>query len=136
MRPRALPVPVLALVAVLLAVAAACGGDDDGGDDAGPPLDAAAEEGRQVAQDKGCVSCHTADGDDGTGPTWAGLWGSTVELEGGDTAVVDRAYLERSVQDPRADVVEGFDPVMPSYDLTDAEIDALVAYLEALADQP
>ncbi|HEY8528040.1 MAG TPA: cytochrome c [Acidimicrobiales bacterium] len=134
-RPRALTAPALALAAVVLAVGAACGGDDDDGGDDLPPLDAAAEEGRQLAQDKGCVSCHSADGDDGTGPTWAGLWGSTVELEGGETVVVDRDYVARSVREPREEVVEGFNPVMPSYDLTDAEIDALVAYLEALADQ-
>lgn len=114
-----------------LAVAVpACG--DDGGD-SGPPLDAAAQRGRDVAQDKGCTSCHTDDGDRGTGPTWQGIWGSTVELEGDRTAVVDREYLERSVRDPRADVVDGFQPLMPTYDLTPAELDALAAYLEALA---
>jgi cytochrome c oxidase subunit II len=126
--------PVLAVVlAASVLAAGACGDDDSGGGDAGPPLDAAAEQGRQVAQDKGCTSCHTDDGDRGTGPTWLGIWGSTVELDGDRTAVVDREYLERSVQDPRADVVDGFQPLMPSYDLTGAELDALAAYLEALA---
>jgi cytochrome c553 len=115
-----------AVLVAVVGIAAGCGGDDDGG--SGPPLDAAAERGRQVARDEGCTSCHTDDGDSGT-------WGETVSLEDGRTAVVDRDYLERSTRDPDADIVDGFSPLMPSHDLSDAEIDALAAYLEALADR-
>ena len=36
-------------------------------------------------------------------------------LEGGETVVADEAYLTESMMDPRAKVVEGFKPVMPTY---------------------
>lgn len=47
----------------------------------------------------------------------------------------DRAYIARSVRDPAAEKVDGYNGVMPAYDLTDDEIDDLVAYLETL-DEP
>jgi cytochrome c oxidase subunit 2 len=115
-----------------LVVGCGDGGGRDGGGDALSSLDPDARRGRQIASDRGCTSCHTADGSESTGPTWERIWGTTVELDGGGTATVDRAYVVRSIRDPDAQVVDGYAPIMPSLDLTDAEIDALVAYLEAL----
>jgi cytochrome c oxidase subunit 2 len=47
------------------------------------------------------------------------------------TLTIDEAYLRHSILDPAADVVKGFQPVMPVYkDLSPAEIDALLDFLK------
>jgi cytochrome c oxidase subunit 2 len=114
----------------LWAVAAACGG---GGDAAPTDLSAQEEQGRQIALDRGCQSCHSIDGDRGAGPTWKGLAGSEVTLVDGSTVTADAAYLRESILDSKAKVVESFSPIMPEFDLSDDDVDAVVAYIEALA---
>ncbi len=114
-------------VPVLLA---ACGSDESSSADL--DLSPQAQEGADVAADNGCQSCHSIDGSGGTGPTWQGLAGSEVELSNGETVVADAAYLKQSIQDPAAATVEGLSPIMPTYDLSPQEVDALVAYIEAL----
>ena len=80
------------------------------------------------------MSCHTADGTSGVGPTWRGLHGSTEQLVDGTTVRVDRAYLVRSIREPGAQVVAGFEVVeMPTVELSAREVDDLVAYIESLA---
>jgi cytochrome c oxidase subunit II len=96
---------------------------------------AAAARGETIAANTGCLACHTADGATSSGPTWKGLAGSSRPLESGETVMADDAYLGRSITDPLADVVAGFDPVMPttySDQLTEAEIDDLVEYVKSL----
>jgi cytochrome c oxidase subunit 2 len=120
--------------ALLAGVLLAACGDDDAAD---PPvtseLSTAAREGAELARTKGCVACHSSDGGRSTGPTWAGLAGSEVELEGGVTVTADRAYLERSIVDPRSQVRAGYADIMPTtYRLTDAEVGSLLAFLEEI----
>lgn len=116
------------------ALLAACG--DDGGEVAEPTLSAAGERGKVAAQDLGCFSCHTTNGERGTGPTWLGLAGSERPLEGGDTVVADDDYLERAILDPRSEVVEGYANIMPVYErqVSDEELADLLAYLRDLAE--
>ncbi len=127
------------LVAGLLAVAAvfgglaACGGDDEF---AVPEMKtAAAKSGQALAKERGCLSCHSESGRRATGPTWKDLAGNPVELASGETVTADDDYLTRSIVDPKAEVVAGYAPIMPtSYtDLTDDELADLVAYLRALS---
>jgi cytochrome c oxidase subunit 2 len=49
----------------------------------------------------------------------------------------DDAYLKKSILDPRADIVAGYAPIMPSYgQYTDAtDVEAIVAYLKSLPKQ-
>lgn len=92
------------------------------------------ERGRTLVQVASCTNCHSADGSKGAGPTWAGLAGSTVTLEGGETVVADDDYLRESITDPDARIVAGYAPVMPAADLDDDELDAIIAYLRQLGD--
>ncbi|HYZ98263.1 MAG TPA: cytochrome c [Acidimicrobiales bacterium] len=117
-------------VAVALLVAA-CGGDGD--DDAGS-LPPEASRGRELVEASGCSTCHSTDGSDSTGPTWQGLAGAEVTLDDGTTVVADSEYLARSIREPRAEVVDGFSPVMPTFDFSEDEVAAIVAYIETLAD--
>lgn len=126
-RGRRVGVAVTVLAAALLL--AACGSDESSAD---LDLSPQAQEGADVAADNGCQSCHSTDGSGGTGPTWQGLAGAEVELSDGETVVADAAYLKQSIQDPAAATVEGFSPIMPTYDLSPQEVDALVAYIQEL----
>jgi cytochrome c1 len=128
--------PRLAVVCALVALPAgallaSCG--DDASQEV--TLSEAGERGRAVAEAKGCGSCHSVDGARSMGPTWQGLAGSEVALEGGETVVADAAYLEQAIREPRSQVRAGFENLMPNAygDLTDAEVADLVAYLTDLA---
>lgn len=117
------------VVAGVLGVLTACGGDDPG---PAMPTGSAAAEGRQVAESLGCTSCHSTNGDRKQGPTWKGLAGAEVTLTDGSTVVADATYLARSITDPDAEVVEDFIPIMPDLDVTDDQVEALVAYIQEL----
>jgi cytochrome c oxidase subunit II len=94
--------------------------------------------GQTVAARRACLACHTVDGQRHIGPTWLGLYESKVKLTDGRTIVADEAYLTKSMMEPRADVVEGYTPVMPTYHavLSEPETAALVEYIKSLRDAP
>ncbi len=92
-----------------------------------------AESGRQLATERSCRSCHSIDGSTSVGPSWLGLAGSTDQLSDGATVVAGRTYLERSIREPQAEIVAGFDVVeMPTLNLSADEVGALVDYIESL----
>ena len=93
---------------------------------------AAAAEGELLAADLGCVACHTVDGAGSIGPTWLGIWGEEIALEGGETVLVDAAYVSSSILEPSAELVEGFGATMPAFDLTDEELGQIAAYISTL----
>jgi mono/diheme cytochrome c family protein len=88
--------------------------------------------GEQLAQQLGC---HSTDGSQRAGPTWKGLYGSSVLLTNATTVTADDAYLKESILNANAQVVQGFNAnVMPSYRerISPTELDALVAYIQSL----
>ena len=95
------------LIAVALCALplAACGGSDDDGGGGGS---ASSQPGEAEYRKYGCAGCHSLDGSDRAGPTFKGLAGSTVTLEGGKEVTADDAYLERAITDPDAEIVEGY----------------------------
>jgi len=101
---------------------------------AATPDDLAAQ-GRQLASSLGCLTCHSVDGKPGVGPTWHGLYGKTESLDDGTSVEVDEAYLRESIRDPNAVIVKGFTPIMPVFELTDEELDALVALIKSTAGE-
>jgi cytochrome c oxidase subunit 2 len=97
-----------------------------------------AETGRAVASRRGCLNCHTLDGQPQIGPTWAGLYESQVHLTDGRTIVADEAYLTRSMMDPQVDIVAGYKGVMPTYRgaIDEPEVAALVEFIKSLGNRP
>ncbi|MEN3362802.1 MAG: cytochrome c oxidase subunit [Burkholderiales bacterium] len=91
------------------------------------------EQGKTLAQSKGCVACHSLDGSPGVGPTWKGLYGKTETMADGSTALVDDAYLKDEIANPSKRVVKGFPPIMPKIDLGEDELNALVAYIKSVS---
>ncbi len=94
---------------------------------------APAVAGERLFQELACVTCHRGDAG-ARGPALAGLFGSTVKLQGGGTAVADAAYVRESIMTPTARVVEGYQPVMPTYQgmVTEEQLLQLVAYISSL----
>lgn len=82
----------------------------------------------------GCSTCHNADGSGGRGPALTGLFGKTVQIEGGASVTADEAYIRESIINPQAQLVAGFQPIMPTFkgQLTEEQILQLVAYIKSL----
>ncbi len=94
-----------------------------------------ASRGKLLAQQYGCLSCHTIDGSSGVGPTWKGLSGSQVTLDNGTKVTADDAYLKESVVDPDAKIVNGFSNIMPTNfarQLSDSQISDIIAFIKSL----
>lgn len=92
------------------------------------------EEGEMLFSEKGCPACHQRE--EGApqlaGPSFHGLFGRQERLTGGGTVTVDDAYVRESILEPRAQIVEGFNPVMPSIRFSEQQLDAMIAYLQTL----
>ena len=92
-----------------------------------------ARTGERVAEQKACVGCHTPDGGTAVGPTWRGLIGSIREFQDGTSVVADADYIRQSIKDPKAKIVKDFLDLMPSdLEVSDRDIDAIIAYIETL----
>jgi cytochrome c oxidase subunit 2 len=93
-------------------------------------------DGRKLAADRGCLGCHSLDGSPGAGPTFKGVMGrrQVVITKGVPrTIIVDDDYLRRSIVDPPADLVKGFQPIMPEFsDLKHEEVEALVEFIKTV----
>jgi cytochrome c oxidase subunit II len=96
----------------------------------------AAEAGRLVSEQSGCIACHSLDGSTSLGPTWLGLYGSERQLTDGRTLVADDEYLRIGIVDPEEHTPVGYPPgIMPkNYDdlLTDQQIEEIIAFIRSL----
>ncbi len=95
-----------------------------------PPVEA----GAMVYKKKGCNQCHSVDGTGGVGPTFKSAFGNRRQFVDGSAGTMDENYIRESVLNPRAKVVAGFDPVMPTFQgrLKENEIGVLIEYLRSL----
>jgi cytochrome c oxidase subunit 2 len=93
-----------------------------------------AEWGKIQYERKGCNSCHSVDGSKSKGPSWKGIYGKSETMTSGPPVVIDDAYLRESMMNPQAKVVQGFDPIMPTFQglLKPNEILGLIAYIQSL----
>ncbi len=101
-------------------------------------LPAALATGSSLLALHGCLGCHSTEGRTIVGPTFKGLFGSTVQVIAGKAGTpvsvrADEAYLRESIVDPGAKVVEGFPDSMPARsDLSAQDVDGLVEAIESL----
>jgi cytochrome c oxidase subunit 2 len=107
---------------------------DSGGDD-GPTFHGTiVEYGKKVAMAQGCLKCHSLTGEPHIGPTWLDLYHRRETLETGETVIADEGYLTESMIDPRAKIVKGYKPVMPTFrgKLAAPDAAALVEFIKSL----
>lgn len=145
---------LLSIAAILTLLVVGCGDDDDDADptSTSPSAGGAPTEtresgggggsgedplvamGEQLYTEQGCAGCHSIDGSDNVGPSWQGLYGREETLDDGTTVTVDEAYIEESIRNPNAAIVDGYQGIMPAYDtLTDEQIEAIIAFIQSLS---
>lgn len=106
---------------------------EEGGDESASLV----EVGKMLAKTKGCIACHSADGTRLVGPSFKGIYGlSQTVVTGGKEReiVVDDDYIHKSLYEPEADIVKGYQPLMPSQAnvVSDDEIKAIIEYIKSL----
>jgi mono/diheme cytochrome c family protein len=94
--------------------------------------------GKSLYESDGCSACHSLTGAPGAGPSFKGLSGGTSTLTTGQAVSADDAYLERSITDPDAEIVKGYQPgIMAAaiagfgLDAKPGDIRALVAFIKS-----
>lgn len=96
------------------------------------------QTGKKIMQNIGCFACHTTDGSKLVGPSFKGKYGSleTVETGGQKRQVtIDDEYIKKSIFDPNADVVEGFQKgLMLSYknQLSEEDVKHIIEYIKSI----
>ncbi len=93
------------------------------------------KRGEKIFAVKACASCHSvADATLKVGPTLWKKFGSEENLEDGSKLIVDENYLRESILNPKAKIVAGYPPVMPSFQgqLSEVELTALIEYIKSL----
>jgi cytochrome c oxidase subunit 2 len=99
----------------------------------GPAEDSPVAAGAKLFQDLACITCHRSNAQ-GRGPNLNNVFGSQVELTGGGTVTADEAYIRESILNPQAKVVNGFQPIMPTFQglVTEEQMLQLIAYIQSL----
>jgi len=89
--------------------------------------------GQKLFAELGCSTCHRFDVQ-GRGPNLIGVYGKPVLLEDGRTVSADENYIRESILIPNAKIVNGFKPIMPTFQgqVSDDQLNALVAYVKSL----
>lgn len=96
------------------------------------------EQGLDVLRRNGCNACHSSDGTKLVGPSYLGVWGNSRTVTTGRDqreVIADEEYIKRSIFDPNADIVEGFNKgLMLSYDgmVSEEEVELIIEYLKSL----
>jgi cytochrome c oxidase subunit 2 len=93
------------------------------------------EQGKDLFENKlGCASCH-AGGPQQRGAKLENVFNTEVKLVGGATATANEDYIRNSILNPASQVVEGFQPIMPTFkgQVTEEQLNALVAYIKSLS---
>ena len=100
-----------------------------GNETSGNPVQA----GQKLFTSLACNTCHKSDGQ-GRGPVMEGVFGHEVTLSTGQKIVVDEAYVRESILTPRAKVVAGFEPVMPTFQgqVSEESVLQLIAYIKSI----
>jgi cytochrome c oxidase subunit II len=95
-----------------------------------------AERGAKLFNDLACNTCHLDSGQ-GRGPSLKDIVGKPVELAGGQTAIVDEAYLRESILNSQAKIVKGFTPLMPTFQglVSEEGLAALIEHIKSLSPQ-
>ncbi|MEZ5416300.1 MAG: cytochrome c oxidase subunit II [Vicinamibacterales bacterium] len=95
-----------------------------------------AERGARLFNDLACNTCHLETGQ-GRGPSLKDIVGRPVELAGGQTVLVDEGYLRESILNSQSKIVNGFAPLMPTFQglISEEGLAALIEHIKSLSPQ-
>jgi cytochrome c oxidase subunit 2 len=93
--------------------------------------------GEKLFSQLACNTCHLPNGT-GRAPSLNGVYGAKVLLADGTIVTADDAYIRESILQPKAKIVAGYQPVMPTFQglVSEEQILNLTAYIKSLASQP
>jgi len=97
----------------------------------------AVQNGARLFTEHSCNTCHQDDSS-GRGPTLVNLYGNSVRLTGGRRVIADDNYLRESIVNSQAKVVEGYQPIMPTFQgmISEENLLQLIAYIKTLKAEP
>ena len=103
----------------------------------GTPGETLASAGAKRFVEQACNTCH-GEVKGARGPSLTGLYGSTVRTQSGQTVVADEAYIRESIVNPQAKLLEGYPPIMPTYQglISEEGLLQLTAYIKSLSPAP
>jgi cytochrome c oxidase subunit 2 len=92
-----------------------------------------AQNGERLFASLSCNACHNAR-PDARGPSLAGVYGSRLTLANGQAITVDEAYLRQAILNPSQHVIQGYAPIMPTYqgEISEEGVIALVEFIKQL----
>jgi len=94
-------------------------------------------QGQRLFWNRSCQNCHVLQGTPRDAPKLTQLYSSPAILQGGETVDRDWAYLARSILDPRAQVVAGYNQPMSNYRFLSAQdVAALISFLDTHSSKP
>lgn len=96
----------------------------------------ASDPGEELFSQMQCNTCHSVNAENpvSTGPPLYDLYQSEVTLQNGLAVIADEGYLRESILQANAKIVEGYMPVMPSYEnlLGEDQVNHLISYIKIL----
>ena len=90
--------------------------------------------GRQLFLKYQCIACHSGDSQ-AKAPLLEELYLKTVRLRDGRNVTADEDYIRRSIRDPKADIVDPYQPIMPTFgpdQMDEEQLQDLVAFIVTL----
>jgi cytochrome c oxidase subunit 2 len=93
-----------------------------------------ANRGRQLFLKYQCVACHSSDSQ-ARAPVLENLYMREVTLQDGRKRVADDQYIRDSIRQPKADIVDGFKPIMPAFgeeQMSSLDLNDLVEFIKTL----
>ena len=90
-------------------------------------------QGERLFNDFACNTCHRADGS-GRAPSLVNKFGSQETLANGAMVTVDESYIRESILNPQAKLVNGYQPIMPTFQglVNEQNVMALIEYVKSL----
>ncbi len=100
-------------------------------------------QGARLVVADGCSACHLMTGRSGLGPSFSSFAGHVVTLADGRRALVNEPFLRRGLDDPRTELLKGYDPApmlaaLARLHLSDQprQVAALAAFIEQVGPEP
>ena len=89
--------------------------------------------GERLFNEFACNTCHVADGT-GRAPSLVNKFGTQETLADGSRVTIDEGYVRESILNPQSKIVNGYQPLMPTFQglVNEESVMALVEYVKSL----